>query len=387
MAFLPEIPGARPAARPTVADRLPGFLRVLREDGFSPGIAETIDASRVLAAAPVDDIRALREGWKALVSGEAGQWRRFDRLFDAYWLGKGGKRSGTAVRSSGRGRGAIGRPGLPDMLRRAADGDEAGGGESGGGASPAERVAEVDLRHIADPGELEKAHAIAAGLAKRMKRRLGRRRHQARRGRSLDLRRVIHRSIQHGGVPFDLVYRKRRPRPWKLVVFLDVSGSMNLYSSVFMRFVHGIVEHFEEAEAFVFHTRLVHVAGVMREADPRAAMERLSVMASGWSGGTRIGEALATFNRHYAARMLGSRSMVLILSDGFDTAPPELLAGELARIKRRAKRLIWLNPLIGWRDYEPRAAGMAAALPLIDKFLPAHNLQSLMDLEACLAKP
>ena len=85
--------------------------------------------------------------------------------------------------------------------------------------------------------------------------------------------------------------------------------------------------------------------------------------------------------------MLGSRSMVLILSDGFDTAPPELLAGELARIKRRAKRLIWLNPLIGWRDYEPRAAGMAAALPLIDKFLPAHNLKSLMDLETTLAKP
>lgn len=387
MAFLPEIPGARPAERPTVADRLPGFLRVLREDGFSPGIAETIDASRVLAAVPVDDIGALREGWKALVSGEAGQWRRFDRLFDAYWLGKGGKRSGTAVRPSGRGRGAIGRPGLPDMLRRAADGGEAGDGGQGGGASPAERIAEVDLRHIADPRELEKAHAIAAGLAKRMKRRLGRRRRQARRGRSLDLRRVIHRSIQHGGVPFDLVYRKRRHRPWKLVVFLDVSGSMNLYSSVFMRFVHGIVEHFEKAEAFVFHTRLVHVAGVMREADPRAAMDRLSVMASGWSGGTRIGEALATFNRHYAARMLGSRSMVLILSDGFDTAPPELLAGELARIKRRAKRLIWLNPLIGWRDYEPRAAGMAAALPLIDKFLPAHNLKSLMDLETYLAKP
>ena len=131
MAFLPEIPGARPAGRPTVADRLPGFLRVLREDGFSPGIAETIDASRVLAAVPVDDIGALREGWKALVSGEAGHWRRFDRLFDAYWLGKGGKRSGTAVRSSGRGRGAIGRPGLPDMLRRAAEGGEADGGGQG----------------------------------------------------------------------------------------------------------------------------------------------------------------------------------------------------------------------------------------------------------------
>ncbi len=225
MAFLPEIPGARPAGRPTVADRLPGFLRVLREDGFSPGIAETIDASRVLAAVPVDDIGALREGWKALVAGEAGQWRRFDRLFDAYWLGKGGKRSGTAVRPAGRGRGAIGRPGLPDMLRRAADGGEAGDGGQGGGASPAERIAEVDLRHIADPGELEKAHAIAAGLAKRMKRRLGRRRRQARRGRSLDLRRVIHRSIQHGGVPFDLVYRKALPWLWNNLM-IGVGGGL-----------------------------------------------------------------------------------------------------------------------------------------------------------------
>ena len=387
MAALQEIPGARPAKRPTVAERIPGFFGVLREDGFCPGIAETIDASTVLAATPVDDVRALRQAWKALISGEAGQWRRFDRLFDAYWLGQGGKRTGMAVRTSGHAPGGIGRPGLPDMMRRAADGDGAGDGGEGAGASPSERMAEVDLRHIADPEELERAHAIAAGLAKRMKRRLGRRRRQARRGRNLDLRRVIHRSIQHGGGPFDRVYRKRRPRPWKLVVFLDVSGSMNPYSSVFMRFVHGIVEHFEEAEAFIFHTRLVHVSGIMREADPRAAMERLSLMTSGWSGGTRIGEALAAFNRNYAARMLGSRSMVMILSDGFDTAPPELLAAELAQIKRRAKRLIWLNPLIGWRGYEPRAAGMAAALPLIDKFLPAHNLKSLMDLETTLAKP
>ena len=116
------------------------------------------------------------------------------------------------------------------------------------------------------------------------------------------------------------------------------------------------------------------------------AMERLAVMAAGWSGGTRIGDCLATFNRHYAPRMLGSRSIVVILSDGFDTGPPELIGRELAAIKRRAKRLVWLNPLAGWRGYEPTASGMKAALPHIDLFAPAHNLKSLMALEPYLAK-
>lgn len=384
----PRRPTSSPARPPTVPERLPGFFRTLRDNGFSPGVAEVLDASRVLASVPVEDVPTLRDSWKALIAHEDDQWRRFDDIFDAYWLGKGQRRLGGAATvgapENAQPPGRIGRPGLPDMIDRARDGY--GDGDEARGASSAVSLSEVDLRHIADAEQLRMAHAIAADLARRMKRRLSRRQRSARRGRRLDLRRIIHRNIQHGGTPFDLVYRKPRAKPWKLVVLLDVSGSMNLYSTVFMRFVHGIIEHFRDAEAFVFHTRLVHIASVLRDSDPETAMERLAVMANGWSGGTRIGECLATFNRSYAPRMLGSRSVVVVLSDGFDTGDPDLIGRELAAIKRRAKRLVWLNPLAGWQGYEPTATGMAAALPHIDLFAPAHNLESLMALEPVLAR-
>ncbi len=378
------------------AERLSGFFRTLRVNGFPSGVAESLDASRVLETIPPSDMDFVRGSWKALVSGNADQWRRFDLLFDAYWLGKGQKRSGVAVGgastdrppSKKRSPTSIGRPGLPEMLDRGNTGEkeeEAAGGK-GKGASEAESLAEVDLRHVADAEELRKAHAIAADLARRMKRRLSRRLRYAGRGRRLDLRRVIHRNIQHGGMPFDLVYRRPRLKPYKLVVLLDVSGSMNLYSTVLMRFVHGIICNFKDAEAFVFHTRLIHIASAIRDLRPKMAMERLAVMTAVWSGGTRNGDCLATFNRNYAPRMLGFRTVVMILSDGFDTGRPEVIDHELAAIKRRAKRLVWLNPLAGWRGYEPTASGMAAALPHIDLFAPAHNLKSLMALEPFLAK-
>ncbi|MCH8237257.1 MAG: VWA domain-containing protein, partial [Proteobacteria bacterium] len=110
------------------------------------------------------------------------------------------------------------------------------------------------------------------------------------------------------------------------------------------------------------------------------------LITTGWSGGTKIGDSLKTFNDQYARRLLNSRTVVMILSDGFDTGAPEIIGRELAAIKRRAKRLVWLNPLAGWRGYEPTASGMAAALPHIDLFAPAHNLKSLMALEPFLAK-
>jgi uncharacterized protein with von Willebrand factor type A (vWA) domain len=183
-----------------------------------------------------------------------------------------------------------------------------------------------------------------------------------------------------------LAYRKRWPKPLRLVVILDVSGSMSLYSAFFVRFIRGVLDHFREAEAFVFHTRLIHISAALRERDTEKALERMALMASGWDGGTKIGESLATFNRSYAANVIRSRTVVIIVSDGYDTGPPERLAAEMGQLKRRAKRIIWLNPMIGWADYEPVAKGMSAALPFVDLFAPAHDLQSLAALEPYLAK-
>ena len=219
-----------------------------------------------------------------------------------------------------------------------------------------------------------------------MRARLVRRERARRSGRRLDVRRTIHRSVGHGGTPIDLVWRRRKRRPLRLVILLDASGSMEPYTAFFVRFIHAAVDAFREAEAFVFHTSLVHVSSALRDRDVGRAVDRLALMAQGIGGGTRIGESLADFNRWHAGRVLISRTALIIVSDGYDTGDPALLADEMRRLKRRCRRIVWLNPLIGWRDYAPTARGMQAALPYIDLFAPAHNLESLAALEPYLIR-
>ena len=259
--------------------------------------------------------------------------------------------------------------------------DSAGGGD----ASQWETLENADFRHVNDRESMARLSEITERFAARMRYRLTRRWRAHARGRRLDLRDTIHRSLRYGGTPMWLAYRKRRTKPLKLVVILDASGSMSVYSSFFLRFLRAVVDKFHEADAFVFHTRLVHVGPSLRERDMARAIDRLTLMASGWSGGTRIGESLRTFNRNFAAGCLHGRTVVMIVSDGYDTGPPEVLAEELKSIKKRAKALVWLNPMMGWDGYQPLAKGMRAALPHLDLFAPAHNIKSLMALEPFLA--
>ena len=200
------------------------------------------------------------------------------------------------------------------------------------------------------------------------------------------MRRTLRRNISHGGVPIELLLRRRKRKPLRLVVLLDASGSMSLYTSVFVRFIHGVLDHFREADAFLFHTRLVQVSAAMREKDAGRALERMSLLAQGVGGGTRIGESLATFNRWHARSVIRSRTCLMIISDGYDTGPPQTLAGEMRQLAKRCKRIVWLNPMIGWEGYAPVARGMQAALPHVDLFAPAHNLKSLAALEPYLAR-
>jgi uncharacterized protein with von Willebrand factor type A (vWA) domain len=279
--------------------------------------------------------------------------------------------------------------GVPDAVEQGEgrDGDEAADShDRRSQAARSERLGRADLRYVVDPDEVAQTHALAERLAHRMRARLVRREQARQRGRRLDLRRTIHRSISHGGTPIDLVWRRRKVKPLRLVVLLDGSGSMELYTAFFVRFLHGVVDAFRESEAFVFHTRLAHVSASLRDRDVVRAVDRLSLMAQGIGGGTRIGECLSAFNRWHAKRVINARTAVMIVSDGYDTGDPERLAEEMRRLRRRCRRIIWLNPLIGWRDYAPEARGMQAALPYVDLFAPAHNLESLAALEPYLAR-
>ena len=387
-----ELPGAR--------RRLAGFARTLRDNGFKVGLAETSDALAVLASPAAIRPSSLKPALRTLFCATHSDWERFDDIFDAFWLGHGMRQRQVLTGSSPLQSAPLARRlaeahvpqdalNLPDRTERrsdGADGSAADGRARREGASRMDMLSATDLRHIADPEEIAATHALAARLARTMRARLVRRKQVRRRGRRLDLRRTIHRNVTHGGTLLDLAWRLRKIKPLRLVVLLDASGSMSLYTAFFVRFLHGIVDAFREAEAFVFHTRLAHVSPSLRDRDVTRAVEKLALMAQGIGGGTRIGESLATFNRWHARRVINSRTAVMIVSDGYDTGEPAQLGEEMRRLRRRCKKIIWLNPLLGWRDYSPQARGMQAALPYVDLFAPAHNLQSLAALEPYLAR-
>jgi uncharacterized protein with von Willebrand factor type A (vWA) domain len=370
--------------------RLTGFLRLLREHGFALGLAEAEDALRIARTVPLQRPTLLRQALKALLCGCRADSQRFDELFEAHWRRRGVRTALAGGDAGGRGvrreaAAAVGRPGLPDRVERGDAADAAPAGRRAG-ASNAASLAEVDLRHIADPEELALVEALAERLAARMRLRLTRRHRLARRGAQPDLHRTIRRSLAHGGTPIDPAYRRRRVKPPRLVLLLDASGSMSQYSALFVRFLKGLLGTGQRTEAFVFHTRLVHISPALRDRDAGRAVERMSLIAQGWHGGTRIGESLAAFNRHHARQAVDRRTAVIVMSDGFDTGPAEALGAELASLRRRVRRIVWLNPMLGWPGYEPKAAGMAAALPHLDLFAPAHNLASLAALEPELAR-
>ena len=378
--------------------KLTAFAHTLRGNGFKVGLAETADALSILVMSAADKPATLKPALRTLFCATRSDWERFDEIFDAFWLARGIRQARVLAGAAPEGAAPVralkdvgprgGKPGLPDHVERCQDdgGYSVDGRGKREGASRAENLASIDLRHIVNPEEIRDAHALAERLARVMRARLIRRERLRKLGRRLDLRRTIHKSVSHGGTPLELAWRKRKERPLRLVFILDASGSMSLYTAFFVRFLHGVVDAFREAEAFVFHTRLAHVSASLRDRDVSRAVDKLALMAQGIGGGTKIGDCLAAFNRWHARRVINSRTAVMIVSDGYDTGEPSRLAEEMWRLRRLCRRIVWLNPLIGSRDYSPQARGMQAALPYVDLFAPAHNLESLAALEPYLAR-
>jgi uncharacterized protein len=377
--------------------RLAGFAATLRGAGFAIGHAETADAARVIASPEADRPESLCAALRALFCSRQTELARFDELFAAFWRGRGMRQAtrlaahGAQAKAPRRFDAAPGAPdsdaGLPERsLAEGPEGSATDGRGRRGGASAHDALSAKDLRKLGGAQEIAAAIALAERLARRMRARLTRRERVRARGRRIDLRATIRRNICHGGEPFDLAFRRRKSKPLRLVVLLDASGSMELYTGFFVRFMHAVALSFKQSEAFLFHTRLAHVSSALRERDPARALDRLALVAQGIGGGTKIGESLATFNRWHARRTIHSRTCVVILSDGYDTGEPALLESSMLALRKRCRRIVWLNPLIGWEGYEPSARGMQAALPHVDLFAAAHNIDSLAALEPYLAR-
>ncbi|MFL5758487.1 MAG: vWA domain-containing protein [Thermomicrobiales bacterium] len=242
--------------------------------------------------------------------------------------------------------------------------------------SAREVLRKKDFAHFS-PEEIAEARRIIESMSWRLGTRKTRRREKSNLGEFIDYRATLRRSMRHAGVPLELRRRRRKERMRPLVLICDISGSMDRYSRLLLRFVHALELGLESVEVFVFSTRLTRITRELHRRDVDDAIADVVKSVDDWSGGTRIGEAIKTFNYKWARRVLRSGATVVMISDGWDRGEPALLASEMARLQRSCRRLIWLNPLLGAPGYQPLTQGIRAALPFVDAFLPIHNLQSL----------
>ena len=227
--------------------------------------------------------------------------------------------------------------------------------------------------------EMAEARHMMADLTWDLGQRRTRRLAQGRTG-PLDMRRTMRRSLKYGGEFLDLAYRSRKQKSRSLVLICDVSGSMERYTRMLLQFIHTIAGGFDQLEAFLFATRLTRITRNLKYRSIDQSIDEVSKAVPDWAGGTRIGDAVKSFNYQWLRRVLRGQAVVLIISDGWDRGDPELLARETSRLQRSCHRLVWLNPLLGSPSYQPLTQGMKAALPYVDDFLPVHNLNSLESL-------
>jgi uncharacterized protein with von Willebrand factor type A (vWA) domain len=361
--------------------RLTGFTGFLRANGFGVGASDALSLLETAGRIGIFDREVLRWSLRALLCARCDEWRRFDRLFNAYFLPPNRKKSVASWASEGR---LDRRPAAP-----VEGGDDALPARSGRaieddnrqterhGASREESLSTADFRALDQDRDLIEVAALMRRFARRLKRIALRREVRSRRGRRLDLPGTIRRSVESGGIPMRVAWKNRRRIRPRLVLLLDVSRSMSPYSVFYLRLARALTAELSDIHCFIFHTRVVSVSDALRDSDPKRAQDRLHILSAGWAGGTRIGESFAEFNRFHAPRLVHSRTAVIVVSDGYDSGEPAILGDALRVIARRARRIVWLNPLAGSPGFTPVSRGMQAALPHLDLFAPGADLASI----------
>ena len=373
------------------AARVAGFMAHLRANGLRLGAGETTVALHALSAMNAYSPDECRNALRPICTGCKEDVDQFNDLFDAYWMDMGRVRTQAVPKlqtkgnndvhssrdAAGEAGGSAGNATAPDS----GDGEAESDGEGKLIATEVRNLSRKDLRDLVRPEEIAEAEKVARKLGEALRDRRSRRRIAATKGDRLHFRKIMRRSLATGGEPLQLLKKRRPDRTRNIVTLCDVSGSMSVYAQVFLAFIAGLMRADQKADAYLFHTRLVRITETLRDKDAMRAIGRMSLMADGFGGGSKIGASLDRFATTYAKRFVDGRSVVVIMSDGYDTDQPHVISDALQKLRKRGCRIIWMNPLKGWRDYAPVTAGMKAALPHLDLFTSANTLSDLAALE------
>ncbi|HEC22882.1 MAG TPA: VWA domain-containing protein [Chloroflexi bacterium] len=366
------------------------FGRLLRSLGLRVSTQQVADLAEALTWVDATRREDFYHAARCLLIHAPEDRELFDQAFNLFWAGK--LEWVVEIGIASRRRAAADSPDPPEsdepLLGRGPSsnvspsdqGEEEGRPGVSAIYSPFELLYHRDFADLT-PEEIEAVRRFMESLIWRVEERLTRRRvRSAGRAAYLDLPRVIRGSMRQGGEIIKLAWRRRKTRPRPLVVICDISGSMEQYSRLFLHFMYALVQRTRRVEVFVFGTRLTRITPALRQGDVDAALRKTSELVVDWSGGTRIGESLRTFNYRWSRRVLGRGTVALIISDGWDRGDIGLLEREISRLHRSVSRLIWLNPLLGAPGYQPLVRGIRAILPHVDDFLPLHNLATLEQL-------
>jgi hypothetical protein len=374
---------------------LMAFGRALKQLGVKVSLSQVLDAARSADLVDIAEKQDFRALLRANLISQKEDFPVFDLVFDSFWREQSYERVPMETMEI---------QGTPSESGAQEGGDEEGLEEALAEATAQDNVPLENLDEFSiptySPQELlnrkdfsemgvEESRAIARAIlliATKIATQISRRKKVGRKGSSVDPRWTMRRSMKYGGEVVELVTRKRRIKKTKVVLLCDVSGSMDCYSRFLIQFMYGLQNELWGVETFVFSTSLSRITHLIRTKDIGNALEKISGSILGWSGGTNIGRSLHTFNRNFAPSMVTHRTVVVIISDGWDRGDVSLLEREMQDLKRRCKKIIWLNPLLASDNYEPLCKGMQAALPYLDLFLSVHNVNSLVALGRTLQK-
>jgi len=389
----------QPVSGPAFLRNVLDFGQELRREGMTADLAAVLDYARALELVDIGDREEVRVAGAALFVRRHDELEAYERAFARFWRRRGPISRATEMPGfeppddmavNGKAQDGLTRAGdplAPDAMPAAGEADD---GPVALGVSPDSWSASESLRHKTfermTPREMREAERAIDLMKPTMPVRRTRRWELGRRGPLLAPREMMRQNLSSGGDLVEWVWRRPRKKPRSVVLLCDISGSMERHSRLLLRFGHAMARSGVRMEAFAFGTRLTRITPMLKRRDPNSALLEVSEAVGDWSGGTRIGNSFREFNGLWARRVLRSSGIVIVVSDGWDRGDPKLVGTETERLRRNAHLLVWLNPLAGSSGYRPLAQGMAAAYPHIDRFLPCHDLASLEDLAAMLAR-